>query len=156
MNRVKSNSFFKIQLLTIALIATLGLSACATDRQLRGHVANYVQYDGMMVGFDNVNSVEFALGRPSMTGTFNDNIWYYISTATINRSIYKEKPFAHLVYAVEFDEKGIVKDIKRYSLNDMQEVHPVNDTTPTRGREFGFFEQIFGNIGRFAAPTPGT
>lgn len=156
MSRLKSNKFFKKPALITTIIAGLALSACTTDRQLRGYVADPVQYNAMTVGLDNVNSVKMALGRPSLTGTFNDNIWYYVSTSTRNRSIYIEEPYAHYVFAVEFDDGGIVKEIKNYTLADIQIVEPVDDKTPTRGKEFGFFEQIFGNIGRFAAPAPGT
>lgn len=138
------------------LLAGISLSACTTDQQLRGYVGDVNYLNGMTVGLDNIHSVENALGRPSLKGTFNDNIWYYVSTATVNKSIYIEQPFYHSVYAYEFDEAGIIKSITYYDLNDVQKVNPVADKTPTRGKEFGFFEQIFGNIGRFAAPAPGT
>lgn len=156
MNRLKSNKFFKKHALATIIFAGLSVSACATDQQVRGYIADYAQVNGMTVGFDNINTVQRALGRPSLTGTFNDKIWYYVSTATVNRSIYVEEPIAHSVYAFKFDDGGIVSEINLYSLNDMQKVNPVKFKTPTRGKEFGFFEQIFGNIGRFAAPAPGT
>lgn len=156
MNRLKSNKFFKKQMLASVVLAGLSVSACTTDQQVRGYIADFEQVHDMTVGFDNVNTVQRSLGRPSLKGTFDDSIWYYVSTATVNRSIYIEKPIAHSVYAFKFDEGGIVSEITHYTLNDVQNVNPVGDKTPTRGKEFGFFEQIFGNIGRFAAPAPGT
>ena len=137
-------------------MASMAVSACTTDRQLRGYIADQEQYNAMTVDFDNINSVESSLGRPSLKGTFNDNIWYYVSTSTASRSIFIEEPVAHYVFAIEFDDRGIVKEINHYTMADIQYVDPVDDKTPTRGKEFGFFEQIFGNIGRFAAPAPGT
>ena len=137
-------------------MASMAVSACTTDRQLRGYIADTRQYEAMTVGFDNINSVQSSLGRPSLIGTFNDKIWYYVSTSTVTKSIFIEEPWYHYVFAVEFDDRGIVKEINKYTMDDIQYVNPVDDKTPTRGKEFGFFEQIFGNIGRFAAPAPGT
>jgi outer membrane protein assembly factor BamE (lipoprotein component of BamABCDE complex) len=156
MIRLKSNKFFKKQMLASIVLAGLSVSACTTDQQVRGYISDFNELNGMTVGLDNINTVQNSLGRPSLTGTFNDKVWYYISTATINRSIYVEEPIAHSIYAFTFDDGGIVSEISKYNLGDIKKINPVSDKTPTRGKEFGFFEQIFGNIGRFAAPAPGT
>jgi hypothetical protein len=37
-------------------------------------------------------------------------------------------------------------------LDDAQQIVPVDDTTPTLGRELGLLQQLLGNIGRFNTP----
>ena len=145
----------KTRMLVMGVMAATMLGACTTERQTRGFMADYQMIDAVTPGIDNINSVRELLGKPSITGTFDDSIWYYISTETVTKSIFHEQPQTHLVMAVQFDSMGVVSDITRYGLEDIRPVNPVNDKTPTRGRELGFFEQIFGNIGRFAAPAPG-
>ena len=56
------------------------------------------------------------------------------------------------VLAVDFDERGFVSGLRRYTLEDGRIIDPVSRETPTLGREFGFIEQLFGNIGRFTGP----
>jgi outer membrane protein assembly factor BamE (lipoprotein component of BamABCDE complex) len=57
------------------------------------------------------------------------------------------------VAVVEFDDKGFVRDIRRYTLEDGVVINPVTRKTPAVGKELSFLEQIFGNIGRFNANT---
>ena len=153
MNRHKNTRPFIKTAVSIALLAGVGLSGCTTQRQLRGYLMDYSMVDKVTVGLDNVYSVEHTFGSPSITGTFDDSLWYYVSTGTITKAVFNEEPVYHLVLSVKFDEEGIVEDVRYFNLNDIQKIDPVNDKTPTRGRELSFWEQIFGNIGRFAAPT---
>lgn len=139
----------------MALTASVALSACTTERQTRGYMADFELMNAVTPGIDNINSVRDSLGSPSITGTFDDSIWYYVSTGTVTKSIMHEKPASHYVMAITFDEVGIVTNKQEFDLSHIRPVNPVNDKTPTRGRTLGFFEQIFGNIGRFAAPAPG-
>ncbi|MBI3199515.1 MAG: outer membrane protein assembly factor BamE, partial [Rhodospirillales bacterium] len=45
--------------------------------------------------------------------------------------------------------------VKRWGMQDGKPIEPVARVTETRGKELGFLEQIFGNIGRFNK-APGT
>jgi outer membrane protein assembly factor BamE (lipoprotein component of BamABCDE complex) len=155
MNRRKSSSTFIKNFAMIVVMAGLSLSACTTERQGRGYIMNHEILDGIMPGLDNVNSVRSSMGRPSMTGTFDPSVWYYVSSATIIKSIFIERPISHLVVAVHFDDSGIVEEVERFGLADTREINPVDDKIPTRGKTLGFFEQIFGNIGRFASAPGG-
>ena len=58
---------------------------------------------------------------------------------------------AELVLAVHFDKNGSVDTLKRYTLADARRVPLESKITPTRGKELGFLEQLFGNLGRFSS-----
>lgn len=105
-------------------------------------------------GFDNMSSVANLLGNPSMRGTFTDDVWYYINEHARRRSLFKPSATERTIMAIYFDEAGLVAEIKTITLADAIKVKPRKDKTPTRGRKLGFFEQIFGNVGRFSG-TPG-
>ncbi len=157
MNRpLKTRKFRRSKVLAAALAAGLLAVGCTTSEQIRGFFVDEELFGAVTPGIDNVNSVRRMLGNPSSAGTFDASIWYYVSTYTKKRSFFHEKATAHDVFAVHFDESGVVDEVTRYSLADTREISPRNDKTPTRGRKLGFFEQIFGNIGRFASGPPGS
>ena len=60
------------------------------------------------------------------------------------------------VFIVDFDDKGVVKDIGHKTLADAEHITPAPGATPSPGRELSFMEQLIGNIGRFGgSSTPG-
>ena len=139
-------------LAALIMMMALVTAGCTTDEQVRGFVGDLELIDSITPGIDNRNSVRSALGVPSAAGTFDSNVWYYVSETTMKRSFFKEKPIQRLVLVVQFDQRGIVSGVDKFGLSRAHDINPENDKTPTRGKTLGFFEQIFGNIGRFAAP----
>lgn len=137
-----------------ALVLAFAVSGCTVDRQVRGYILDQQESDAITPGFDNMSSVVNLMGNPSMVGTFNEDVWYYISEQARRRSFFKPSATGRTILAVHFDPNGVVEEMKTYTLADARKINPENDKTPTRGRKLGFFEQIFGNIGRFSG-TPG-
>lgn len=134
------------------------LSGCTINQSQRGYVSDSELASAITPGIDNLNSVRDTLGNPTIMGTFDQSTWYYITTDTIQKSFFHEAATNHTVMVVKFDETGVVDNIQNLGLSDMENVSAVADSTPTRGKELGFWEQIFGNVGRFAAasgPGPG-
>jgi outer membrane protein assembly factor BamE (lipoprotein component of BamABCDE complex) len=56
------------------------------------------------------------------------------------------------VTAIYFGENGRIKEIKTFSGQDAKDPGMVDRKTPTSGKELTVLDQVFGNIGRFAAP----
>ena len=143
--------------LGVALAATT--AACSTREVVRGYIVDEEIVGAIQPGVDNRQSVIGTLGTPTVESTFMGDTWYYVSSRTKQRAFFRERAIAQLILEIQFDDGGTVADIKRYTLADAHNINPRNDTTPTRGKELGFFEQIFGNIGRFsgapAGPGPG-
>ena len=152
---LKTRKFRRFRAPAAVLVAGLLMAGCTTSEQIRGFFVDEELFGAVTPGIDNVNSVRRMLGNPSTAGTFDSNIWYYVSSFTKKRSFLHEKASKHDILAVHFDESGVVDEVTRYSLADTREIDPRSDKTPTRGRKLGFFEQIFGNIGRFATGPQG-
>lgn len=135
--------------LTVALAATL--VGCARVQEVRGYVPNEELLADLKPGKQSRDQVMEMLGSPSSVATFEEksNTWYYITTRTEHFAFFDDEIIDQLVVAIDFDESGRIQHVRRFGLDDAQIVDPVDRKTPTRGKELGFFEQIFGNIGRF-------
>lgn len=137
-------------LLAGAAFAVL-LGGCATMVDVRGNVPDEDRLAQLKPGLTKEN-VQQILGTPSSVGTFDDNTWYYISKKTEQWAFKAPKTLDQQVVAVDFDQGGRLRDVRRHGLEEAMAVDPVDRTTPTPGKELGFFEQLFGNIGRFNTP----
>jgi len=136
-----------------AIIATgLALTACSGARDHRGFVIDPALAEGVQVGIDNKDSVARTLGRPTFTGQFDPNEWYYVSRDTTQLAFRDPKVTAQTVLRVQFDATGNVIAVQKTGKELIAKVNPVGDKTPTLGRKRGFFEELFGNIGTIAQP----
>ncbi len=55
------------------------------------------------------------------------------------------------VLTIRFDPAGNVLSADRSGVDQVAYLSPEGDETPTLGRERGFFEDLFGNIGQVGA-----
>ena len=136
-----------------AIAATL--AGCSSIREGRGYVNDQTLVTGIQPGIDNRRSVEETLGRPSFASQFGEPTWYYVSSVTARRPFVRPRIATHSVLAVRFDEAGNVIAADRSGLDQVVYLQPDGDETPTLGRERGFFEDLFGNIGTVGAPGQG-
>lgn len=130
----------------------LVLTACAGIREHRGFVLDQTLAEGIQVGVDNKDSVARTLGRPTFTGQFDPNDWYYVSRDTTQLAFRDPKVRAQTVLRVQFDQAGNVAFVQRTGKELIARVEPSGDKTPTLGRERSFFEELFGNIGTISQP----
>lgn len=132
-------------------LAFTAVGACTTIKDQNGYIQDEEMISYVSPGVDNKESVATMLGRPSLTSTFDDNTWYYVTQLTQQIAFLTPEAIAHQVMAVSFDEKGNVAELNYYDKSDIVDVSLSGDATPTRGRELGFLEQLFGNIGQVGA-----
>ena len=92
------------------------------------------------------------LGTPSAVGTFDDARWYYISRRTETTAFNAPELVDQSVIVIAFDESGVVAEVASVSTEEARAIEPVEEESPTRGRELGLLEQLLGNIGRPTAP----
>jgi outer membrane protein assembly factor BamE (lipoprotein component of BamABCDE complex) len=135
-------------LLIAAAVTTAG---CARIRDHKGFVADQVLIDAVQPGVDNRESVERTLGRPTFVAEFDPSTWYYVSRETRQLAFAGPKPVAQLILAVKFDQRGNVTGIERAGTEKIASISPDGAKTPTLGRDRGFFQELFGNIGRVGA-----
>ncbi|MBK61438.1 MAG: cell envelope protein SmpA [Altererythrobacter sp.] len=140
-------------LATSALVAAgLSLGACSSIRENRGYVIDSVLLNSVQPGIDNQRSVEMTLGRPTFTSQFGDPTWYYVSSTTGRKPFVRPRVEAHQVLAVKFGPDGDVLSADRTGIDEVVYLTPDGAETPTLGRERGFLEDLFGNIGTVGQP----
>jgi outer membrane protein assembly factor BamE (lipoprotein component of BamABCDE complex) len=123
------------------------LAGCSGYRERRGFVMDQELASSIQVGVDNKESVSKTLGRPTFTGQFNENEWYYVSRDTNAIAFRLPRVTEQTVLRVRFDAAGNVASVDRTGKEQIASIDPYNKSTPTLGRNKGFFEEIFGNIG---------
>ena len=139
------------------LIAALVLAGgCAPRVQNLGNAPTARALDEVKVGKSQAD-VMAALGSPSATGTFDPRVWYYISKRTETLAFFKPTITEQKVVEIQFDNDGIVRNVKQYSLDEAREVTLVTEETPTIGREPGIIKSIYNSLlsgsGVFGGPT---
>ena len=139
-------------LLGTALIAASG---CTSIRESRGYIVDPVLTGAIQPGIDNQRSVEGTLGRPTFTSQFGQPTWYYVSSTTARRPFVQPRIDEHSVLAVRFDAAGNVVAADRTGIEQVVYLSPDGAETPTLGRERGFLEDLFGNIGQVGGIGPG-
>lgn len=145
------------RLLTLAAVGAAGLllSGCAGYRESRGFIMDEQLASAVSPGTDNKTSVERTLGRPTFTGQFNDNEWYYVSRTTSTFAFRNPRVRDQTVLRIRFDAAGNVTAIDRTGEEQIASINPYGRTTPTLGRRKSFFEEFFGNIGSVGGVGPG-
>ena len=137
---------------TAVLVSAIALaSGCSSITNHRGYIVDDVLVSSVEPGIDNQQSVRGTLGEPSLISQFGDPVWYYISSRTSQAPFTRPRIGTHAVLAVHFDPAGNVISTDRSGMEQVVRLNPESDETPTLGRERGFLEDLFGNIGTVGA-----
>ena len=135
-----------------AVLAAAALATgCSSIVNQRGFIADEVLLQSLQPGVDNRQSVERTLGRPSFASQFGDPVWYYVGSNTTQKPFTSPRISEHGVLAVRFDAAGNVVSTERTGIERVARINPETDKTATLGRERGFLEELFGNIGTVGA-----
>ncbi|HET9511420.1 MAG TPA: outer membrane protein assembly factor BamE, partial [Sphingomonas sp.] len=86
---------------------------------------------------------------------FDANDWYYVARDTRNFAFNNPRPVQQSTLRVRFNDAGVVTAIDRMGLEQVASISPESKKTPTLGRERGFFQDLFGNIGTVGAAGAG-
>ncbi|NDC59672.1 MAG: outer membrane protein assembly factor BamE [Alphaproteobacteria bacterium] len=134
---------------TLAALALLSATAaCAPTIDRHGFVADSKEAMDVKAGVDTKATVLARLGTPSTTGSFDEESWYYLSMAQSRIAFFDPKTTERSILAIRFSADDVVSKVETFGLEKGRVVAYNDQKTPTRGRELGFVEQIFGNIGR--------
>jgi outer membrane protein assembly factor BamE (lipoprotein component of BamABCDE complex) len=153
-----------------ALAAASMLGACKSDMLstsetlTQGYVIDQQQIDLVPVGSSR-EQVLLALGSPSTTATFDNEVFYYISQTRV-RSVAFLNPrlVDQRVLAVYFGEDGRVSQLANYGMQDGKVFDFISRTTPTGGKDHTFISQMLAGVGKIpsnllgggSTPAPGT
>lgn len=149
----RSYSRPSLRCLVFGTIAAGMLAGCSPIVAQRGNIVDDVRLSQLRVGQMNRVEVLNTLGTPTSKATFDDNTWYYIGQITKQTAFFQPDVTERKIVKVEFDDDGVLKNVEEIGLDKAQDVEMVERTTPTRGKELGFLEQMLGNLGRFNAPS---
>jgi outer membrane protein assembly factor BamE (lipoprotein component of BamABCDE complex) len=138
--------------ISLVAVATLAAAACSPLPSHQGYIVDADLVNAIQPGVDNRDSVLQTLGRPSFASQFNQGDWYYIARESRAFGFQKPRPKSQLTLQISFDAAGNVSTIRRGSAEQIASISPTSKTTPTVGRERGFFADLFGNIGTVGAP----
>ncbi len=136
------------------MLACLLIGACsffAPEPQLRGNRVDADQLKELVPGTSTRADVTALLGSPTARATFDDNTWLYVSEVTEPQIARTQRVLKQNVVVLNFNDQGVLQDIKKLNKDDSIPVAMVSRATPSPGTEASFLQQLFGNIGRFNA-----
>ena len=130
---------------SLGLVALVGGCSSITDH--RGYIIDQALVDAVQPGIDNRQSVEKTLGRPTFASQFGAEDWYYVSQNVKTPPFRRPSTSDQTIYKMTFDPAGNVTKIDKREMEQVAKISPEGDKTETMGRNRGFFEDLFGNVG---------
>jgi len=146
---VRVSMMLKLSAAALALPALLG--GCTSIKDRRGYISDPVLTGSIQPGLDNRDSVKGTMGQPSFVSQFGPPVYYYVASTTEQRVFGQPDISAHQVIKVAFDPSGTVSSVTYAGMDDVRDINPNGDKTPTLGRHRGFLQDLFGNIGAVGA-----
>lgn len=150
----KHHSMTIIRRTAAILLCAAVATACSPMVDTRGNLPPAERLAKVKAGATSRDQVAEILGTPSTLSAFGDPTWYYVSYRTETVAFFKPEEVERTVLAVDFDERGYVKDVRTLGLEDGQVVSFSERETPTAGKELNMLQQFLGNIGRFSNEGP--
>lgn len=129
--------------LVLFVVGCVALAGCTPVISNRGYLENQDAEAGVAAGVDTKTTIEQKLGDPSVQAAFGTDAWYYISQQERQVAFFTPSILNRHILAIYFDKDGKVSDMKHYGLEDGHVVAFESRTTPTRGREMTFLQQLF-------------
>jgi outer membrane protein assembly factor BamE (lipoprotein component of BamABCDE complex) len=163
-NNIKTATLSRQMMVAGALVAVTALSACNSsalgdlspgETLTQGYVIDQQQIDLVPVGSSR-EQVLLALGSPSTTATFDNEVFYYISQKRYRPVAFaKPKLVDQRILAVYFGADGRVANIANYGLKDGRVFDFISRTTPTGGKDQNFIGQILAGAAGKPLSLPG-
>lgn len=132
---------------TSLIATTLLVSGCAETITTHGQVIKTQNVKQVVEGQHRKEDVQYLLGSPSATSTFNSNTWYYLSEKKVSQSMNSDKITERRIITVTFNKDGMVEKLTDVITTDIPEVVLNKRVTPTYGQSLGILDQMIDNIG---------
>jgi outer membrane protein assembly factor BamE (lipoprotein component of BamABCDE complex) len=127
---------------SVLLAGAAFLIACAPVISQRGYLPDPAAEATIKTGTDTKTTVQERLGYASTTATFNNDSWYYISATEKQVAFFNPTILKRQVLAVYFDKQNKVTGVRHYGLKDGHLIAFESRTTPARGRETTFLQEL--------------
>lgn len=140
------NKAIKFAVLSVLLASTV---ACTTRYRNHGYVPTAAELDEVVLGVDTRDSVAETLGSPSATGMLSDDSYVYVRTRVKHYGPREPEVIERQVVAIDFDKRGVARNLQHYALEDGQAVPLATRITDNGIQSSGFLRQLLANIGNF-------
>ena len=137
------------------VLAAAIASGCAATRDFHGYIPDQTLPTEVQPDVDTRSTVLARLGSPSTTSIFDNKLWVYMASTRELMTFYYPRVVHREIVAIQFDEQDVVSDVLVYDLAAGRTIDYVSRVTPTRGRELGILEQLFGTLGTGLQQLPG-
>jgi outer membrane protein assembly factor BamE (lipoprotein component of BamABCDE complex) len=134
----------------VAIAAFLAVAGCQGSglRQTtqHGYVVTPTALEQVPVG-SSKDQVLIALGSPSTTGSYGNEVFYYISQTRERAAAFMpDRVVEQRIVAVYFDANSNVERIANYGLQDGKVFDFISRTTPTGGADQNFLQQVLTGV----------
>jgi outer membrane protein assembly factor BamE (lipoprotein component of BamABCDE complex) len=139
----------------MARAATLGvlclaLTACVPIYRKHGYVPTEEDLAQVAVGVDTRDSVIAAIGSPGTSGVLKESGYYYVTSRMRHYGAKQPQEVSRELVAVTFDQRGVVRNIERYGMEDGEVIALNRRVTSSSVEDKTFIRQLMGNLGRFS------
>jgi outer membrane protein assembly factor BamE (lipoprotein component of BamABCDE complex) len=131
---------------SLVLVCVAGLAACEPTMANRGNILDPDSLAQIVPGTSTREDVATKLGTPTEVSTFDEKIWYYIGRQTEQYSFFAPEVLKQQAVEVDFDDKGIVQQVRKLDLSQAGDIDPVDRVTPSYGRSDTFIKELLGDI----------
>jgi outer membrane protein assembly factor BamE (lipoprotein component of BamABCDE complex) len=138
-------------LLILAFVAMLGLTACAPVYRNHGYIPPDEQLAQVMVGQTRMDELEGLIGRPTAQGLLTGSGWYYVGSRWSHYGAREPQEVKREVLAVSFDANGVVSNIERFGKEQGRVVTLSRRVTEGGITEISLVGQLLGNLGNVQA-----
>ncbi|MCF3973740.1 outer membrane protein assembly factor BamE [Paracoccus salsus] len=138
-------------LLILAFVAIVGLSACAPVYRNHGFVPPDEDLAQVVVGQTGMAELQGLVGRPSAQGLLTGSGWYYVGSRWRHYGPRRPEEISREVVAVSFGPEGTVTNIERFGLERGRVVVLSRRVTEGSITEISFIRQLLGSLGNFQA-----
>ena len=105
--------------------------------------------DMIIIAETNKNDIIKLLGPPSVTSTFNNDLYFYIERKTTTGKLIKlgkKKYLENNVLVLEIDDRGILLKKEFYDLNKMKEIKIVSNETTVDYKKQSFIYEFLSSM----------
>ncbi|WP_319823656.1 outer membrane protein assembly factor BamE [Thalassovita sp.] len=126
-------------------------AGCSAQYRNHGYVPTDQDLSNIIVGVDTRDSVAETIGTPTTGGVVKDGSFYYVQSRVKQLGFRQPEVVERQVLAISFDNRGVVRNIERFGLQDGNVVQLSRRVTESSVSDKGFLRQLLGNLGRFSA-----
>ena len=134
--------FFKFLIIFIILFIT----SCSESVQNNGLTITKINQIKIEIGKTSKDELSNKYGPPIFESIFNYGVIYYVSHKSSYLNFNPRTTKNLVVLEITFDNKNIVKNIKKYSENDAVRIDVSKETTNDTDNKGVFLKQIFDNV----------